>query len=287
MTRFGLVSFVTTSIEDVACGVGPEDKFWLACARSLRPLTYAINAASRALGTRAINPHVFLRRDVTLRTEHGLFHCRRETSDFGVCSVTHEPELNAYFAINDGVFLDIGANIGKWSVSVARRMGGRGRVVAVEAEPRTFSVLRRNIDANHLTNVTAIWAAATTADGELRIHAHKWGTGLHTLEGLCDPSQTDFAPAVAVPARSIDSIVSELGLRNIQLIKIDVESAEFDVLLGAAQTLAREESVRVVIEASGSPPLDYLRGQGFRITRLNERQDYLAERPRPSDPHTQ
>ncbi len=74
-----------------------------------------------------------------------------------------EPALTAWLRprLRPGrTFVDVGANIGYFSLLAARRMGGSGRVVAVEASPETFARLRANLDRNAAGNVRALNVAA-------------------------------------------------------------------------------------------------------------------------------
>jgi len=65
--------------------------------------------------------------------------------------------LQSHFeAIKERIFVDVGANIGKYTIKVGRQMGNKGRVISVEPEPESFQVLKLNIEFNKLANVTAV-----------------------------------------------------------------------------------------------------------------------------------
>lgn len=64
------------------------------------------------------------------------------------------------------VFVDVGANVGAFAIPIARLVGPDGRVLAVEASPKVFPYLTRNIDRNHLSQVTAVHCAAHDHDAD-------------------------------------------------------------------------------------------------------------------------
>lgn len=155
--------------------------------------------------------------------------------------------------------IDGGAGIGEETLPLARAVGPEGHVIAIEAHPRTFRALERMCELNGLTNVTCIEAALAAADGELTL--------------ADDPD--DLANTVAaggpltVRARALDSLAGELALGQIGLLKLNIEGAERDAVLGMGrvlisarravvachdfrgETFAGAETVRAALEAAG------------------------------------
>lgn len=131
--------------------------------------------------------------------------------------------------------LEVGANIGAHTVSLARAVGPKGRVLAFEPQRLVFQMLCGNLSLNVLTNVEARQAAVGRTAGTIVVPA-------------LDPSATQnfggvslggWAEGEQVPLVTIDS----LQLPACDLIKIDVERMELDVLLGATETLRRFKPV--------------------------------------------
>lgn len=137
-----------------------------------------------------------------------------------------------------GVFYDIGANIGVFSLLAAEIVGQKGFVFAFEPEENNLICLRRSIAANGAANVRAIDGAVGAADG-LSVFDRRGGA----FSGrIIVPGDSAAGSTVEVKVRSIDSLVEE-GWPAPTLIKIDVEGAEGDVLEGAARTLRTHRPV--------------------------------------------
>jgi len=140
------------------------------------------------------------------------------------------------------VFVDVGANLGYFSVLAGLRVTA-GRVVAIEPSPRTLAALRTNIALNALQNVEAVqrllWSEAGR-EMNLRV-LDPYNLGANSLFG-------NGAVEVVLPTDTLDNLVSELGLTHVDIIKIDVEGAEREVLLGAKRCL-RELRPRALILA--------------------------------------
>lgn len=128
----------------------------------------------------------------------------------------------------DGAVLDIGANLGMFSLVVAGRYNDR-RILAFEPGPSTFPALKDNIARNG-AKVECRRLALADKDGEIRFAMME--------KARANSKITTDADGVAVPVRRLDSIVEEEGITQIALLKIDTEGFEAAVLRGAPRTLA-------------------------------------------------
>jgi FkbM family methyltransferase len=117
----------------------------------------------------------------------------------------------------DSVF-DVGAGIGAETFLFSRLAGPTGRVVSLEAHPRTYERLTSLCRANGLANVTALQIAASDTDGELAISDYEHY--LHNTIVVGD------AAGITVPARRLDSVARDLGITRIDLLKMNIEGAE-------------------------------------------------------------
>ncbi|KAF0232028.1 MAG: hypothetical protein FD175_223 [Beijerinckiaceae bacterium] len=124
------------------------------------------------------------------------------------------------------VFLDIGANIGGYSLAVAARAGSGARIVAFEPQPGIFERLIYNIRANPFGNVKAMALAVADRDGEITLFLDPNNKG----EASVTIVSADEARQVKVPARMLLSIVRDEGFGHIDAMKLDVEGAE-DLIL--------------------------------------------------------
>ena len=135
-----------------------------------------------------------------------------------------------------GVFVDVGANVGTYAMVLARHVGARGKVIAIEPHPVTHARLAFNNTASGYTHVRLVAAAAGPADGDLMIETDGDNLGAsHIVSG-----QTS-GKAIRVPSLRLQRILEEAGVSHVDALKIDVEGFEDQVLTGffaqAPQTL--------------------------------------------------
>jgi len=137
------------------------------------------------------------------------------------------------------VFIDVGASIGRHSLSIAK-LFPESLIVAVEPDPDAYEALVRGIELNGVSNVKALPAALSDVDGYVALCRKLSTTESSVVE--CN----NFLETVKVRSRRLDTLVNELGLRRVDLVKIDVEGAELKVLMGALNTLRRFKPALVV-----------------------------------------
>lgn len=127
--------------------------------------------------------------------------------------------------------LDVGANVGWYSLTAAKRAA---RVVAVEPVPSNADRIRRNAAANGLTNVDVRVAALAEKRGELVLHAPADDNqGAYSVTTV----DADSGRTVRVPATTLDDVARPLAALDV--VKIDVQGAELGVLRGAREALTR------------------------------------------------
>ncbi|HEX6042077.1 FkbM family methyltransferase [Longimicrobium sp.] len=173
---------------------------------------------------------------------------------------TYEREQTALFEqlIRPGhTVLDVGANIGYYTLLAAVLVGPKGAVHAFEPEPRNAGFLRRHVEMNRLRKVTVQQAAVSDRAGTARFD---FGSGSGTGR-LADSG------AIEVRTLRLDDYCAEHGLAP-SAIKIDVEGAEMSVLQGARQTLERHRPV-LFLSTHGAEVhracLAFLRGLGYGV----------------------
>jgi FkbM family methyltransferase len=135
-----------------------------------------------------------------------------------------------------GVFIDVGANVGTYALTLAKSVGKTGTVIAVEPHPVARTRLAFNRDASNLAQVKLVAAAAGSSDGELLIETDGDNLGAsHIVTGK------NSAGAIRVPALTLQRILVDAGIAQVNALKIDVEGFEDQVLTGffakAPQTL--------------------------------------------------
>ncbi len=162
-----------------------------------------------------------------------------------------EPDLTRFIAsrlCRGDVFVDVGANIGYYTLLAARSLTAGGCAIAVEASPAMFDELRRNVAADAFGDrVRLVNKAAAAEPGTLTIFAGPAGNaGMSTTlasRGLTAESN--------VEALRLDQMLTVDEIASIRLIKIDVEGAEPDVLAGMSDLIGSlRPDAEIVVELS-------------------------------------
>src|SRR5712671_3480790 len=140
-----------------------------------------------------------------------------------------EPQLTKFMsqrlAPGDS-FIDVGANVGYYTLLAAAIVGEKGRVCAIEASPSIFSLLQRNVKLNSFRNIDLQNVAASDREGVLQIFLGPEDNRCLTTTDANEAARHGNRLEAQVPARPLNSIVSEKLLLQARLIKIDVEGAE-------------------------------------------------------------
>lgn len=165
--------------------------------------------------------------------------------------------------------IDIGGNFGAFSVLMSKT-NPSARIHSFEPVPPTYAALARNLERNGCPNVSAINAAVADQDGDMRITT----TSHPATNRLIDPSDHNTC-GVTVNAVSLDNFCCTNKIREIGLLKIDVEGAEPLVLAGAKELLARKAIHTILIEICpanlknfqfcADDLADHLESAGYRI----------------------
>jgi FkbM family methyltransferase len=199
--------------------------------------------------------------DATLELRDGSrYFVRAHTTDLAVVNEVAftNPYLQAGYVViqADAVVLDVGANIGDFTVQAARRCP-RGRVVAVEPLASAGAMIDRQARLNGLLNVTWVHAQLSGTDGRTATHqtANLYGSnGAH-----------EAARILTLP-----SLVAELRLDRIDLLKLDCEGAEWDILPASESILPRVRQICMEYHREGDWTPErlsrWLTERGFHVT---------------------
>lgn len=163
---------------------------------------------------------------------------------------THEKEAFRLFCsmIRPGqTVVDIGANVGFYTLAAARAVGPQGRVIAFEPEPNNCERIRRNLEANGHRNVTVCQMAAGDRSGRARLFLGS-DCGIHSLL-----RERASGAAIEVEMVSLDDYFERHDLTP-DLVKIDAEGVELQVLQGMRRTLARFPNMAVICEIYDPSP---------------------------------
>ncbi len=192
-----------------------------------------------------------------------------------------EPELTDWIArqLRPGdTFIDVGANIGYYSLLASALVGESGRVTAIEASPVIFQQLQANLERNQVTNVRCVNVAAADCRGTLPLfRGPDHNAGQTSLLG-----RPGLAPAGKVEAAPLADILERREVLEARLIKIDVEGAEAKVLPGLIPVLDSTQSdLEVIVELhpqyltepgkSADELVELVRSAGFTAYRLDNK----------------
>lgn len=137
------------------------------------------------------------------------------------------------------IVLDCGANFGVATLLFAKKAGQSGKVIAIEPETQNYLILQKVVELNKDKIATiiplkiAVFRENTTLDLYI---ANKPGD--HTISPYYLERKDKFSDKKeTVKALKIDTIVKDLGLERVDFIKMDIEGAEIDALIGAKQTI--------------------------------------------------
>lgn len=143
-----------------------------------------------------------------------------------------------------GVFVDVGAHVGYYSLKAAAMVGPTGRVLAVEPNPETIRRLRANIRESGASQVAVQPVACSDSEGVVDFFASpRENTSASSMSKVNAAQGGSVRATYHVRTRSLDAIVRDSGVTRVDVIKIDVEGAELLVLKGAGETLDRYHPV--------------------------------------------
>lgn len=175
--------------------------------------------------------------------------------------------------------LDVGANIGCYTIEMSRLVGSEGRVVAFEPIPETFALLAGNLDFAGCSNVTLINAAVSNTVRSAQMNIPKFGSG---LENFYMARLGSFKDDTSVRACHVLTLtLDKIGIENrIALAKIDAEGHERFVLEGMWALIERDRP-RLILETSSSAIHDKLLGLGYALEKISGSPNrvYCAETP--------
>ncbi|BAI97855.1 hypothetical protein Sj15T_22670 [Sphingobium sp. TA15] len=183
---------------------------------------------------------------IICRNAKGLFAIpERDLAALAYYTVGQLPESGSLTVVErllqpGDTFVDVGANVGLFSVAAGRRVGNMGNVISFEPVPETMSALAATIQLNGLGDIVSLHqsAAGRTA-----------GTATLYVGQTCGHSSLlpldESRGTIEVPMVALDEVI---GDRKVDLIKIDVEGWELEVLQGLRNTLVNNPQASVLLE---------------------------------------
>jgi len=171
------------------------------------------------------------------------------------------------------VMVDAGANEGLFTLVAAARVGGAGAVLAFEPSPREFARLAANCRLNAFGNVRLFALGLSDRNGIASLAVAAGEHAVHNVLGEL-PEKVELAQRLPVPLARLDEVPGIAELPRLDLLKMDVEGAEFGLLRGGEATIRKHRPV-ILFECSdellkkqgGSRAalLELLQAWGYRI----------------------
>jgi FkbM family methyltransferase len=139
--------------------------------------------------------------------------------------------------------IDVGANIGWFTLLAAGLVGEKGLVMSFEPEPYNFSLLTKSVERNQFSNVVLFKEVASDVDGTKRLNLNEHGNpGAHSI------ARDTGGESILVQSSRLETAAEKARLDRIDLVKIDAEGAEPQVISGMKSLIADGKVLHMVVE---------------------------------------
>ena len=184
--------------------------------------------------------------------------------------------------IHEGdIVIDVGANIGYYTLIFAQLVGSSGKVFAFEPESKNFEILKKNIEINNYPNIVAEQKIVSDKSGIVKLFIAEHGIVGHRIT-----QQKSSQKFIEVESIILDNYIKKLNLDNkINFIKIDVEGSEPKVLEGAKEIMQKSNQLKIftefnreAVEEYGIEPkemIDLFYRNGFKIYLPNYKENKI------------
>lgn len=197
------------------------------------------------------------------------------------CFWLYEPQKTKavqHFLKPGGTFVDVGGNKGDFALLAARIAGTTGKVLCIEPEPTNFNWIERSVKLNRYSNVQLHNLALSDQEGEAVLHLGS-KSGFHTL--LTGAPERNHG-SVKVRTRTLDRLLRDSKVDSVNVLKIDVEGAELQVLLGAAETIKNNPHIVLLLDlhpflgVNVEEAFDVMASLGLRVFQMQPPYDIPA-----------
>ena len=199
-----------------------------------------------------------------------------------IIMTVHEDDIFQLFCpIKGDIVVDVGACLGRYTLTSSNLVGENGRVVAIEGDPSHYEMLNKNLKLNKVSNITAINCMVGSKDMHLIVGSEHNYLILDSKDmhiNCQDGSYREFDENgraqignTTVHLNTLDNLlINNHGIREVNWMKIDVEGAELEVLKGAHNILSNSKRIKLLIEIHGvnklyKPIIELLNSYNFKI----------------------
>lgn len=182
------------------------------------------------------------------------------------------------------ICLDVGSNIGYYATLESKMVGSDGKVIAIEPSPLNFKYLKHNLELQNKSNFIAHNLACGDKDGKIDFLIFKNKSNycqvLQSNESV--PEDTEI---VSVPLKKIDSIIQDLDISNLDLLRMDIEGYDWHAIEGAKQTIHKfKPMIKIEIHYSVIGPMktkqlfDFFKSEGYdKVFLISEKRDPVSK----------
>lgn len=215
----------------------------------------------------------FLNRDSVVRYDGLLLKARARSEDLGYYAHITKPSTFRWFhPSSKDVVVDCGSSVGLFTM-IALKDGAQ--VYAFEANTKTFEVLKENVAMNGFRNNAHIFnLGLSNQPGEMTLYApkHFTGTASFDIKWAKNMENKDDIAQFRVPVATLDKAMD--GVEKIDWLLIDVESFEYNLLLGSVKTLGRTRNIIIEISHSQSKNVqELLEEHGFSVSDTGDKEE--------------
>lgn len=184
------------------------------------------------------------------------------------------------------MFVDVGANIGFYSLVASQIVGEHGKVVAIEPVPATFEILERNTRMNKSRNIVLQNVGVSSRHETLSMTVSS-GTGLRRNRGGNSFLVPKDGPTIDIACKPLHEILKESGTAGEYILKLDVEGFEYEIL----RTFVRQDAVpkpRAIVLEQNPDNLEgdsvgLLEDNGYGVLFKTRRHNYVMTRMATTD----
>jgi len=221
------------------------------------------------ISRRIMGKRVDFDQDVFIKNNGSTINCGRLMNNCSVACSQFEKDLSPEFK-NMSIVLDIGANIGKHSIEMAKTCD---KVIAIEPDKDSYKLLKQNIELNNIEDKVTI---INKACGEKQGTVSFFRDAVYPTSNSITVKKNAQMTEEKVECDTVDNICNGIV---IDFIKVDVEGGELDTLKGAKKTIDICKP-KIIFEAWNKEAADeiksYLKHWGYSFTNLDT-YNYLAE----------
>ena len=178
--------------------------------------------------------------------------------------------INEIEVTSGQTIIDIGANVGYYSLKFSSLIGDSGKIISLEPDTNTFQVLKQNCDLNNFKNIETLNLAVSDTDGFLTLYRDEKHSGKSSLF-----TGSNNKDSIRITTKTLDTLLKD-RFQNIDFIKIDTEGAELSILKGASNILKITQKILIelheeILQQNNQDPLEIekiLKDHGFQIRKF-------------------